>query len=553
MSGNNQRGSREMWASMALVLLLVSSTLAAAYLQAYGDDQGPRPSLPAAEDARPPLTQEQNESGENGFLNETVALFRSLAVLEGALSNLSARLQAVYREFLEPGWAEAPEEECSACGGEPTVDVNDVDIDELLGQGILSEEGTSTLASIKAYALEALVALAALRDVADAFTGTAGDYADLLSGYASRTNDSRVGTAVARYNAALTSLSAELTDLVTKGDRMEELLVPLLSRPDAVMAAPFIRGIRSFKTEIVDVLDEIHAATADDPDAGIGLEPLSHFSVLHDAGDLPAMSPDRPLSGNHTPADLNSTMDAWVSTSVYQKAHSMDVVKLYWWVREAVEYEPYIGSLKGSDQTLMQRAGNDVDQASLLIAMLRERGIPARYVYGTIQAPWEEVANWLVVDTQDNATAALRRFGIPADNLGDDILLEHCWVAAYVDSQWIEMDPSWYAPPPGEGGNLTVINGITYYNGTQVREEETEPDLSNRTAFPAGVDYDVVSRTGIYAELPEDMRHTVTISLSDGNGELLSYTDFAGHLAAKNANLHFSLTPEALEIYREEG
>jgi transglutaminase-like putative cysteine protease len=39
--------------------------------------------------------------------------------------------------------------------------------------------------------------------------------------------------------------------------------------------------------------------------------------------------------------------------------------------------------------TLDQMAGNDIDQASLLISLLRYKGIPARYVRGTIEIPVE--------------------------------------------------------------------------------------------------------------------------------------------------------------------
>jgi hypothetical protein len=47
-------------------------------------------------------------------------------------------------------------------------------------------------------------------------------------------------------------------------------------------------------------------------------------------------------------------------------------------------YESYKGSLRGTRGTLWSEAGNSLDQASLLIAMLRGSGIPARYRHGTL-------------------------------------------------------------------------------------------------------------------------------------------------------------------------
>ena len=53
-------------------------------------------------------------------------------------------------------------------------------------------------------------------------------------------------------------------------------------------------------------------------------------------------------------------------------------------VRDEIAYEVYAGSLRGARGALWSGAGNSVDQASLLIALLRAQGIAARYVRGTL-------------------------------------------------------------------------------------------------------------------------------------------------------------------------
>lgn len=60
-------------------------------------------------------------------------------------------------------------------------------------------------------------------------------------------------------------------------------------------------------------------------------------------------------------------------------------------------YEAYAGSLRGARDVLWSQAGNSVDQASLLVALLRTSGVPTRYLHGTLDtfsqpgsAPWTD-------------------------------------------------------------------------------------------------------------------------------------------------------------------
>jgi len=87
-----------------------------------------------------------------------------------------------------------------------------------------------------------------------------------------------------------------------------------------------------------------------------------------------------------TPDDLNSTIDVQITPEIEDLAEMLghDPVAIYEYVRNNFEYEPYYGSLKGSQETLWEEAGNDADLASLLIALYRASGIPARYTDRTI-------------------------------------------------------------------------------------------------------------------------------------------------------------------------
>ena len=73
-------------------------------------------------------------------------------------------------------------------------------------------------------------------------------------------------------------------------------------------------------------------------------------------------------------------------------------------LKNNIKTEWYWGLMKGAEETLRQKSGNDADQAALLVAMLRSAGFPARFVQGTIEFfPNLEVARNItgINDAQD--------------------------------------------------------------------------------------------------------------------------------------------------------
>ncbi len=88
--------------------------------------------------------------------------------------------------------------------------------------------------------------------------------------------------------------------------------------------------------------------------------------------------------------------------------------------------------MKGAEWTLHERAGNDFDQANVLVELLRASGIPAYFVYGTVEMPVERARAWLDVKDANEVIEAFQRNGIPARLEGDNIIFEHVWVEAYI-------------------------------------------------------------------------------------------------------------------------
>jgi hypothetical protein len=160
--------------------------------------------------------------------------------------------------------------------------------------------------------------------------------------------------------------------------------------------------------------------------------------------------------------DLAETDDVQITPAITAKANELhkNPVEIYNWVRNNVEFIPSYGSIQGADMTLANQRGNAFDTASLLIALYRASGIPARYVYGTIEVPADKVMNWVGgVTKPEAAQSLLGQGGIPNVALVSGgtvkaIRMEHVWVEAYVDyspsrgamnktpASWVPMDAS---------------------------------------------------------------------------------------------------------------
>jgi transglutaminase-like putative cysteine protease len=169
--------------------------------------------------------------------------------------------------------------------------------------------------------------------------------------------------------------------------------------------------------------------------------------------------------------DLAATEDAQITPDIQALAAQLhnNPVEIYNWTHDSIDFIPTMGSIQGSARTLQTRKANAIDTASLLIALLRASGIPARYAYGTINAPVAAVENWVGgAETPEVAMELLGQGGIPNQGLVTAgnivaIQLEHVWVEAYVSNvpsrgvknggsqEWVSMDASFkqYTFQPG--------------------------------------------------------------------------------------------------------
>lgn len=155
---------------------------------------------------------------------------------------------------------------------------------------------------------------------------------------------------------------------------------------------------------------------------------------------------------------------------------------LFAYVRD-LDYEVYDGSLRGTRGTVWSEAGNSTDQASLLIAMLRSQGIPARYRHGSLDTTEAQQLISAIFPTPTRTLGYVLDELPTADPVNDPDLLtlvsDHWWVEAYVDGAWTDLDPSF-------------------------ADAEIGDSFASSTATDG---------TDQIAELPDDTRHKVTMSL----------------------------------------
>jgi hypothetical protein len=206
---------------------------------------------------------------------------------------------------------------------------------------------------------------------------------------------------------------------------------------------------------------------------GFGTKDAKHTPASLSAGIAPAYTsptatePASDLPRTPEQSDLDDTPETKVTFAIHALAQKLDgdPVKIYGWVRNNIRYQPYYGVRKGADQTLAEKAGSDADQAALLIALLHDSGIHARFVQGTAELPAAKAANWLGVDPAagqrlDTAPDILASGGVPTTQVranGEFVRarFEHVWAEAYVPNDayrgaeeqlggktWLPLDPS---------------------------------------------------------------------------------------------------------------
>ncbi|MDH5731906.1 MAG: transglutaminase-like domain-containing protein, partial [Gammaproteobacteria bacterium] len=197
-------------------------------------------------------------------------------------------------------------------------------------------------------------------------------------------------------------------------------------------------------------------------DAAKGMYAYAGGIVLSDAPSQPvAPAPEVSACVGYSQSnDLGNTNDANKNApEIIAQAAKLgySAAKIFQFVSNEIDFQPYYGSLKGAVGTLISGSGNATDQSSLLVALLRASQIPARYVQGTVVLTADQANRWVGGKTASASATILARGRIPAGASGDStqVSMEHVWVQACVPygnyrgtsidmagHRWIPLDPS---------------------------------------------------------------------------------------------------------------
>ncbi len=164
-----------------------------------------------------------------------------------------------------------------------------------------------------------------------------------------------------------------------------------------------------------------------------------------------------------TEEDLAETLEVRFTSDIQALAAELnhDPLQIFNYVRTTIDYRIYAGSVYGAQGALDARAGNDVDQASLLIALLRASGFPARYESGFVLVPAADFAEMTGIQDPNDAASAMYTMGVPTTvvyGATTQVKTWRTWVQAYVPYTsyrgqideadqggrpiWIRLDPS---------------------------------------------------------------------------------------------------------------
>lgn len=291
------------------------------------------------------------------------------------------------------------------------------------------------------------------------------------------------------------------------------------------------------------------------------------------------------------PQDLAETLEIVFTPEIQTLAASLDhdPLKIFQHVRDDYEFDPYTGSRRGADETRRLRAGNDMDLSSLLIALLRVSGYPARYATGIVEMSPVQTMNWLGMNDPYATGSILTTVGMEGVTISNGAVVEgircrRVWVEAYLpftdyrgggnaagEAAWVPLDPAMKQYDNTFGIDLMGLSGLDAdahvddYVSTLRAESVVEyfdewlaayaaaehPDLdyqANKLGrdlvrqpefwLPASLPYRVLTRDATWAEVPANRRFTIRFHIH-GEGAALDHTVVLPAIAGKQVTLSY--------------
>jgi len=399
-------------------------------------------------------------------------------------------------------------------------------------------------------------------------------------------------TSLAERSATLGGKASDRQDAVSS--TLQKKLDELISHLDAIGSTITPSELDNLK-QLLDTLVPHKSRPL------LGTLPYKHANYPpHEPAATPLVKPaykggDRSVSA----ADTATTPEAPISKEIVDLAQSLqwNPVLIYEWVKNNVETEWYWGSMKGAEETLRQRSGNDADQATLLVALLRAANYPARYIKGTIEffPDLDKARNLTGLDDPAKIYTFLQKAGIPVKPVisGGGIAnfqIEHIWVEAFIpysnyrgaviDEQgkiWVGLDtsikPQGYTRTqrPGVPADMLstlrddylkaaqTLSPVDYLKGklndslASNQPPTTWSDLKDSATIipdilkilPSSLQFPQIAITGEYLTLPDELKHKVAFTATANNNDLFTITLDAQKLF--NRRIALKAEPETVE------
>ncbi len=345
----------------------------------------------------------------------------------------------------------------------------------------------------------------------------------------------------------------------------------------------------------------------------IGSLPYKHLSYPSYQPTTSASVTPAYLGGNKTVSldDTAATPEAPISNEIATLAQSLNwnPVSIYEYVKNTIDTEWYWGCMKGAEDTLHQKSGNDCDQAALLTALLRASGFPTRYVRGVVQffPDINRAKNLTGIDDPNKIAEFFQKAGIPytpiiAGGTISNFQIEHVWVesqipysnyrGAIIDEYgktWLGLDTSikvkgyTYNSAPDILSVMSLSTTRNEYLGFATSMTEDSPFTLNQTPLdylqasinaqlvisqatltysdylrtrtlipevlnilPASVQFTLIKATNEYTRIPDELIHQIKFTSTDPNQNQL-FTITLPSYKLSNQQIAISYEPETVE------
>lgn len=290
--------------------------------------------------------------------------------------------------------------------------------------------------------------------------------------------DRRVGDFRKQINELKAQTIAELSETDNGSVEFSEYRDIIFSGYNKVEELLSTVSVENYETVMADISalinpEKPYVSLADD----LPFNDVSEDNITYSKYNPESVTDYQIDDNSYSNDDLKQTNDTIINDDVRAEFADLEsVLEVYQYIKNNYMMEFYFGSRKGAVGASAEKAGNDYDIASLLIGVLRDRNIPARYAKGEIEITAEQAMEWTATDDINVAIRSIAALGIPTTGMISDgetvaVRLEHTWVEAYVpytdyrgtgnrsgERLWIPLDASFKKSTHLAGTDIETIN-----------------------------------------------------------------------------------------------